>query len=35
VPATPEVITLPLTDLSMRTVMVPLPVAAVLREGTS
>src|SRR6266436_4013393 len=34
-PATPEVVTLPLTDLSMRTAMVPLPVAAVLTGGTS
>src|SRR5574342_416827 len=35
VPANPEVVTLPKTDRSMRTVMVPLPVAAVLTEGTS
>jgi len=35
VPDIPVVATLPLTDLSMRTVMAPVPVAGVLTEGTS
>src|SRR5262245_39134189 len=35
VPATPVVVTLPLTDLSAPTVMVPLPVAEVVTGGTS
>jgi hypothetical protein len=35
VPATPDVVTVPLTDLSISTLMVPLPVAAVATGGAS